>query len=138
MSFNLFSAKRIRDRGIIWHEKYTKKTMGFKKKFAKLIGPGSYFRWEGYDPTTSKDYYVVVSPGYSKTKGKMFFAGIRRMPGEYSPNGEYFRSLRRAMAYAKEMWAVKMPKDFVDYTQEDLVAVRIPSPSGKYVEEENL
>lgn len=99
--------------------------MGLKKKFLKELGPGSYFRFEGHDNTTGNDYYIVVGPGYSKTKGKMFFAGIRKLPGEYSPNGEYFRSLRRAMSYAKEMWAVRFPKDFKDYTQEHLALVRM-------------
>lgn len=125
MSYNLNAAKRIKDRGIVWKEKYTKKSMALKKKFLKELGPGSYFRWEGYDPTTGHDYYIVVGPGYSKTKGKLFFAGIRRLPGEYSPNGEYFRSLRRAMSYARDMWAVRFPKDFHDYTQEDLALVRL-------------
>ena len=96
-----------------------------KKKFLKELGPGSYFRWEGYDPTSGHDYYIVVGPGYSKTKGKMYFAGIRRLPGEYSPNGEYFRSLRRAMSYARDMWGVRFPKDFKDYTQEHLALVRM-------------
>jgi len=131
MSYNhKQAAKRIKDRGILWKETYTKKTYSLKKRFYKQIGPGSYFRWEGYDSTTSKDYYIVVGPGFSKTKGKMFFAGIRRLPGEYSPNGEYFRSLRRAMVYARDLWGVRFPKDFTDYTQEDLISVRIPSPSG--------
>jgi hypothetical protein len=133
MSYNLQAAKRIKDRGIIWHETYTKKTAGLKKRFTKELGPGSYFRWEGYDSTIGKDYYVVVGPGYSKTKGKLFFAGIRRLPGEYSPNGEYFRSLRRAMSHARDMWGVRYPKDFKDYTQEDLVNVRVTTPSGKSV-----
>lgn len=133
MAYNLQAATRIKDRGIIWKEKYTKKSYGFKKRFHKTLGPGSYFRWEGHDSTTGHDYYVVVGPGYSKTKGKLFFAGIRKLPGEYSPNGEYFRSLRRAMAYAKDMWGVRFPKDFKDYTQEDLVAIRVPTPSGKSV-----
>ena len=135
MIFNLrkYATKRIKDRGIIWKEKYTKKSISFKKRFLKTLGPGSYFRWEGYDSTTGKDYYVVVGPGFSKTKGKLFFTGIRRLPGEYSPNGEYFRSLRRAMSYAKEMWGVRFPKDFRDYVQQDLVNVRVPTPSGKLV-----
>lgn len=125
MGYNLNAAKRIRDRGIIWKEKYTKKSLALKKKFQKQLGNGSYFRWEGHDSTTGNDYYVVVGPGYSKTKGKMFFSGIRKLPGEYSPNGEYFRSLRKAMNYAKEMWNVRFPKDFRDYTQEDLALVRM-------------
>jgi len=130
MSYNISAATRIRDRGIIWKEKYTKKSLGFKKKFMKELGKGSYFRWEGHDNTTGSDYYVVVGPGYSKTKGKMFFAGVRKLPGEYSPNGEYFRSLRRAMSYAKEMWDVRIPKDFRDYTQEDLALIRM-KPKGE-------
>jgi len=134
MSFNLSAAKRIKDRGIIWHEKYTKKSYSLKKRFHRELGPGSYFRWEGYDPTTVHDYYVVVSPGYSKTKGKLYFAGIRRLPGEYSPNGEYFRSLRRAMSYARDMWGVRFPRGFHDYVQEDLVRVRVTTPSGKSVQ----
>ena len=125
MSYNLSASKRIRDRGIIWKEKYTKKSYSLKKKFLKELGEGSYFRWEGHDNTTGNDYYIVVGPGFSKTKGKMFFAGIRKLPGEYSPNGEYFGSLRRAMSYAKEMWNVRFPKNFKDYTQEDLAMTRI-------------
>ena len=125
MAFNLSASKRIRDRGIIWKEGYTKKTGGMKRKFEKEIGPGSYFRFEGHDNTTGNDYYIVVGPGYSKSKGKLFFAGIRKLPGEYSPNGEYFKTLRKAMLYAKDMWGAKFPKDFKDYTQEDLVAVRV-------------
>lgn len=131
MGYNLNAAKRIKDRGIIWKEKYTKKSMALKRKFEKELGEGSYFRWEGHDNTTGNDYYVVVGPGYSKTKGKMFFAGIRKLPGEYSPNGEYFRSLRRAMSYAKEMWAVRFPKNFRDFTQEDLALSRMGPQEGK-------
>jgi hypothetical protein len=125
MAFNLNAAKRIKDRGIVWKEKYTKKTLAMKKKFQRDIGPGSYFRFEGHDNTTGNDYYIVVGPGYSKSKGKLFFAGIRKLPGEYSPNGEYFRSFRKAMIYAKDMWGAKFPPDFKDYTEEDLVTVRV-------------
>jgi hypothetical protein len=125
MAFNLSAAKRIKDRGIIWKEQYTKKTLSMKKRFEKEIGPGSYFRFEGHDNTTGNDYYIVCGPGHSKTKGNLFFTGIRKLPGEYSPNGEYFKTHRKAMLYAKDMWGVRFPKDFQDYTQEDLVTVRI-------------
>jgi hypothetical protein len=120
------SAKRIRDRGIRWKEVYTKKTMALKKKFEKELGPGSYFRWEGYDVSTGNTYYIVAGPGYSKTKGKLFFSGIRKMPAEYSPNGEYFRTLRKSINYAKEMWGISFPRDFVrDYKAEELAAIRV-------------
>lgn len=131
MAFNLrasrkiTSSKRIKDRGIVWQEKYTKKTMAFKKKFNKHIGPGSYYRFEGHDNTTGNDYYIIVGPGFAKTKGKLFFAGIRKLPGEFSANGEYFKTLRKAMLYAKDMWGPRFPKDFHDYTTEDLLNVRV-------------
>jgi hypothetical protein len=133
MSFNLkqhnmekTSAKRIKDRGINWKETYTKKTLGFKQDFEETVGPGSYFRWEGHDHVTDSDYYVVAGPGNSKENGNMFFTGIRKLPAEYSPNGEYFTTLRKALAYARKQWAVPFPKGFhYDYTQEDLSNVEI-------------
>jgi hypothetical protein len=128
MAFNLkkYSAKRIKDRGIHWKEQYTKKTSALKKKFDDDLGEGSYFRWEGYDSTTGNTYYIVAGPGYSKTKGKLFFSGIRKMPAEYSPNGEYFPTLRKAITYARDMWGIRFPKNFKrDYRSSDLVNIRV-------------
>jgi hypothetical protein len=133
MAFNLkqhknhkTSAKRIKDRGINWKETYTEKTWDLKEKFEEEVGPESYFRWEGHDLVTNSDYYVVAGPGHSQEKGNMFFTGIRKLPAEYSPNGEYFQTLRKALAYARDQWAVPFPKGFkYDYTQGDLVNVEI-------------
>ena len=120
------SAKRIKDRGIRWKEKYTKKTLALKKKYERELGPSSYFRWEGYDSSTGNTYYIVAGPGFSKTKGKLFFSGIRKMPAEYSPNGEYFKTLRQSIVYARDMWGISFPKNFTrDYNADDLAAIRI-------------
>jgi len=120
------AAKRIKDRGILWKETYTDKTLAFKEEYEQTIGPGSYFRWEGHDNVTNSDYYIVVGPGNSKEKGKMFFAGIRKLPAEYSPNGEYFETIRKALVHAKNMWAIRMPKGFkVDYSYQNLENVDI-------------
>lgn len=133
MSFNLkqekitkTSAPRIKNRGIIWKETYTDKTAKFKEDFEKEVGPGSYFRWEGHDSVTNSDYYIVAGPGHSQENGNMFFTGIRKLPAEFSPNGEYFPTLRKALSYAREQWAVPFPKGFVtDYTMGDLANVEI-------------
>lgn len=120
------AGKRIKDRGIHWKETYTEKTLEHKEKYEEEIGPGSYFRWEGHDNTTGNDYYIVAGPGQSKTKGKLFFSGIRKLPAEYSPNGEYFNTLRKALVYAKDMWGVRLPPGFKqEYTSENLVNVSI-------------
>ncbi|MFW6121108.1 MAG: hypothetical protein ACOC80_09455, partial [Petrotogales bacterium] len=83
--FNLrkFSAKRIKDRHILWHEKYRERSKPLKKKLDKLIGEGSYYRWEGHDYTTNSDYFVVVGPAQEKSGKKSFFAGIKKLPPRY-------------------------------------------------------
>jgi hypothetical protein len=103
------AVKRIKDRNIVWKERYTSKSLGLKKKYDSLVGHNSYFRWEGHDYTTDSDYYVVVGPSVSEELGKAFFSGIRKMPAEYSPSGEYFRTIREALRHAHERWGVKLP-----------------------------
>ena len=110
----------IKDRNIDWEETYTPRTKSMKERFEEEIGPGSYFRWEGYDNTTDNTYYVVVSPSYSKKEGNSFFAGIRKLPADFSPNGEYFDTLKEAIRYAKDTWDIKTPKNLINYTKKDL------------------
>jgi len=135
------SRKRIRDRGIHWEEHYHEKSKAMKKKFEKML-PKSYFRWEGMDHTTGHPYYVVVGPAISQRYGKMFFAGIKKMPKNpkkkaYSPTGKYFPSLRGALSHATEMWGIRFPQDAGAYTKNDLEPLNIPrhmkgmeSPNG--------
>lgn len=102
--------KPIRERGIKWVETYGEKSAYLKKEMEEQVGPGSYFRWEGHDTTTGTDYYVVVSPGYSKKKGYHFFAGLRKMPADHGASGKKFPTQRLALGYAMDTWRVPPPE----------------------------
>jgi len=122
--------RRLRDRHIRWKEEYGERSVQAKKKFESML-PGSYFRWEGYDYETGHPYYVVVGPAISKKYGKMFFAGVKKLPKNpkkkaYSPSGKYFPTLAGALSHAAEMWGTPMPPNRGAYRKEDLAAVDIP------------
>jgi len=126
----LASRRRIRDRGIRWKEQYGEKSTQLKEKFEKML-PGSYFRWEGFDYESGHPYYIVVGPSISKRYGKMFFAGIKKMPKDpkkkaYSPSGQYFQNLRGALRHANEMWGISVPRNAGGYNKNDLLTVDIP------------
>jgi len=70
----------IKERGIKWEERYEERSAPLKKRFDSQIGPGAYYRWSGHDATTNSDYYVVVGPSIQKGVGKMFFAGVKKLP----------------------------------------------------------
>jgi hypothetical protein len=132
----LAGRKRIRDRGIRWEEIYRKRSKPQKEKFEKQIGPGSYYRWEGHDYTSNSIYYIVVGPSIQHNIGKMFFAGIKKIPIEeftkdtdtktYSPYGEYFPSIKAALIYASQRWGIPIPKNQVAYNKDSLVNADIP------------
>jgi len=122
--------RRIKEKGIRWEEHYGEKSEEVKKKFEEIL-PGSYFRWVGKDYEDACWRYVVVGPAVSKREGKSFFAGNKKMPSDpkkkaYSPSGKYFPTLRSAIAYAIEMWGVRMPENAGQWTKEDLQAIEIP------------
>lgn len=126
--------RAIKDRGIRWKETYVDRSENMKKKFDKLIGPDSYIRYEGHDFTTNSDYYMVIGPSEHKSMGKVFFAGIKKLPPPkeregktYSPYGEYFKTLKAAHSYATEKWGVPMKKNLPNYTHEHLANIDIPS-----------
>lgn len=126
----------IKERGIAWKEAYEERSLPLKKRFEKSLGPGSYHRWRGHDNTTNSEYFIIVGPSMQKGVGKMFFAGIKKVPMEeldevgevkaYSPYGEYFPSMMAALSYASERWAVPMPKNQVNYSRNQLAMVDIP------------
>jgi len=128
--------KRIKDRGIRWEEIYRERSASLKEKFEKEIGYGSYYRWEGHDYTTNSMYYVVVGPSLQHSVGKMFFAGIKKIPIEeftkdpdtktYSPYGEYFPTIKAALIYASQRWGTKIPKQQIPYTKDSLANADIP------------
>lgn len=140
MNFNLLklasiikeSSKRIRDRGIRWQENYHTRSASLKKKMNKILGPGSYYRWEGHDYTTNSDYFVVVGPSITKTGQKAFFAGIKKLPPKerrkkvYAPYGKYFSSIMSALTYASTKWGIPFPQNQHPYSAGDLVNIKIP------------
>lgn len=128
--------KPIKDRGITWEEAYEERSLPLKKRFDRDIGPGAYHRWRGHDVTTNSEYFIIVGPSLQHGVGKMFFAGIKKVPIEeldetgetkaYSPYGEYFPSIMAALSYANTRWAVPIPKNQANYTREQIAAVNIP------------
>ena len=126
----LSGRRRIKEKGIKWDEHYGEKSSAVKKKFEGML-PGSYFRWVGKDYEDDCWRYVVVGPAVSKREGLAFFAGNKKMPHDpkkkaYSPSGKYFPTLRSAIAYAIEMWGIKMPQNAGSYTKSDLAGLDIP------------
>ena len=124
------ATKKIKERGIHWREEYHEKSLSLKKRFNKIIGPNSYIRYNGHDFTTNSDYYVVIGPSVEGNQ-KLYFAGIKKLPRDpekkiYSPYGEYFGTIKGAMAYAQKKWGVPFLQNVPDYTAEMLVNVKIP------------
>jgi hypothetical protein len=112
----------IKDRGIHWAEAYNDKSAYLKEEYEKQVGPGSYFRWEGHDHVTGEDYYVVVTPGFSKKKGYHFFAALRKIPAENGASGKKFKTQAEALSHAMDTWRVPRPKTppHKSYTTDDL------------------
>lgn len=111
---------KLADRPVIWHEAYTPKTERLRQQYEDVVGPGSYFRFEGRDTDTSDEYYVVVSPGGVRTPRANFYAGVRKLPDDYSTGGKYFPDIQQAMQYAVDTWGVKPPGGMGSYTSDDL------------------
>jgi hypothetical protein len=80
---------------------YTQKTEFLKEMFEDVIGPGSYFRFEGKSDE-GVWYYCILGPAQVHKPRAKFFAGVRRLPATYSAGGKYFDSLSAAAEYAKE------------------------------------
>jgi len=123
--------KRIKDRGILWREKYHDRSAGVKKRLTRELGEGSYYRWEGHDYTTNSDYFVVVGPAVEKNGRKSFFAGIKKLPPiykrkkVYAPYGKYFSTIVGALSHASKMWGIRFPQGQKNYMSEDLQDVKI-------------
>jgi len=124
--------KRIKDRGIHWVEKYGERSDDLKKRFDKIIGPGSYYRFEGKDYTTNSDYFIVIGPSITRAGQKSFFAGIKKMPPEYkrkkiyAPSGKYFPNIMAAVSYASQKWGLPYPQDVQPYSSDTLTNIKIP------------
>lgn len=117
-----FSKEKLVEKEIDWVEKYTPKTAFLKKQFEAVIGPGSYFRFEGRS-IDGDDYYCIIGPAKVKAPRAKFFAGVRKLPATFSAGGKYFDSLDGAASYAMETWGVKTPRELKPYTSAQLYGI---------------
>jgi hypothetical protein len=116
----IFAKEKLAEKNIEWKEAYTEKTAFLKNQFEEVVGPGSYFRFEGKDIETGFGYYCIIGPAKIKKPIAKFFAGVRKLPATYSAGGKYFDSLDGAANYARETWGIHIPKALKPYTSRAL------------------
>lgn len=114
--------EKLAEKRITWHEAYTDKTQYLKEQFEDVVGPGSYFRFEGVAPE-GEEYYCIIGPAKVTDPRAKFFAGVRKLPATYSAGGKYFDSLDGAAVYARETWGVPTPKSLKPYTSAQLYGI---------------
>ena len=114
---------KLIEHDIEWKEDYTNRTLFLKKQFEEIIGPGSYFRFEGEDDDSGDRYYCIIGPAGIKKPRAKYFAGVRKLPATYSAGGKYFDSMDSAANYAKDTWGVPYPTDLKPYTSKQLFGI---------------
>ena len=120
MKINKVAREKLVEKDIDWREVYTDKTLFLKEQFESVVGPGSYFRFEGEDSGSGDSYYCIIGPAKVHKPRAKFFAGVRKLPATYSAGGKYFDSLDGAAKYARETWGVPTPKSLKPYTSASL------------------
>jgi len=129
--------KKLVEKGIDWKESYTEKTAFLREQFEAVLGPGSYFRFEGKDHLDGDEYYVILSPARVHRPIAKFFAGVRKLPATYSAGGKYFDSMDAAAHYANETWGVPFPKTLKPYTSGALQGIAKRIDAWKADREDN-
>ena len=119
----IFAKEKLAEKDISWKEDYTDKTLFLKEQFEEVIGPGSYFRFEGYDHGSGDSYYCILGPAKVRKPRAKFFAGVRKLPATYSAGGKYFDSMDGAATYARETWGVETPGSLKPYTSAHLFGI---------------
>ena len=119
----LLSREKLVEKDIRWKETYTDKTSFLKEQFESVIGPGSYFRFEGEDSGSGDRYYCILGPAKIRKPRAKFFAGVRKLPATYSAGGKYFDSMDTAAQYAKDTWGVDIPSSMKPYTSAQLYGI---------------
>ena len=114
--------EKLVEKNIKWSQSYTPKTEFLKRQFEDVIGPGSYFRFEGVSPE-GDEYYCIIGPAKVHAPRAKFFAGVRKLPATYSAGGKYFDSMDGAATYAKETWGVPTPDELKPYTSAKLYGI---------------
>jgi len=115
--------EKLVEKDIAWKESYTDKTTFLKEQFEFIIGPGSYFRFEGESMQDGDSYYCIIGPAKVHKPRAKFFAGVRKLPATYSAGGKYFDSMDGAATYAKETWGVPTPSTLKPYTSVHLYGI---------------
>ena len=114
--------EKLVEKDIKWQQTYTDKTIFLKEQFNDVIGPGSYFRFEGC-ASDGDCYYCIIGPAKVHQPKAKWFAGVRKLPATYSAGGKYFDSLDSAARYARETWGVPTPKELRPYTSKQLFGI---------------
>jgi hypothetical protein len=117
------SREKLVEKHIGWKQVYTQKTQFLKDMFEDVVGPGSYFRFEGKSDE-SVGYYCIIGPAQVHKPRAKFFAGVRRLPATFSAGGKYFDSMDAAARYAKETWGVDTPRELKPYTSAQLFGIK--------------
>lgn len=120
---DIFAKEKLASKDITWKEAYTDKTLFLKEQFEDVVGPGSYFRFEGYDHGSGDSYYCILGPAKIHKPRAKFFAGVRKLPATFSAGGKYFDSMDGAASYARETWGVSTPKALKPYTSAHLYGI---------------
>lgn len=116
----ILAREKLVEKDILWKEVYTDKTSFLKEQYEAVIGPGSYFRFEGEDSTSGDRYYCILGPAKIKKPRAKYFAGVRKLPATYSAGGKYFDSMDTAAKYARDTWGVPTPSTLKPYTSAQL------------------
>jgi len=111
------------EKNIKWSEAYTDKTQFLKEQFEDVVGPGSYFRFEGVNRDNDDEYYCIIGPANIHKPRAKFFAGVRKLPATYSAGGKYFDSMDGAAEYARTTWGIPIPDDLKPYTSAQLYGI---------------
>lgn len=112
--------EKLVEKDIDWKEVYTDRTLFLKEQFDAVVGPGSYFRFEGKDSGSQDSYYCIIGPAKVHKPRAKFFAGVRKLPATFSAGGKEFDSMDGAAKYARETWGVPTPKSLKPYTSANL------------------
>jgi len=123
MKIRKLAREKLIEKDIDWREVYTDKTLFLKEQFDDVVGPGSYFRFEGKDAGSGDSYYCIIGPAKVHKPRAKFFAGVRKLPATFSAGGKYFDSLDGAAKYARETWGVPTPKSLNPYTSSKLFGI---------------
>ena len=130
-----FAREKLVEKNIDWHQVYTEKTQFLKDQFEAVIGPGSYFRFEGRS-NDGDEYYCIIGPAKIDQPRAKYFAGVRKLPATYSAGGKYFDSLDGAAKYASETWGVKTPSELKPYTSAQLYGIQDKIAKWKSIRED--